>query len=332
MEPQHRFDMKQGPKNLFVWLCFFLTIAVVAFCPNTAFSQIEQPHIVVFTSDSLVSTTRTLSGAKNIILQYFPDATFEEYLLNQETLTDTTLKSQCRQNGTDIILTIGTSATKFAKDNFSDIPIVFSGVLYPALSGFIESPDHPGGNLTGASLDIPIDVQFSYFKQIVPNLKRIGVLYTESTAPLIPSAKVVAQQLGLTLVPRLIKEQKELPQALDSLAEVTQGLWSVADPILFDPQSTRYILKTTLRKMVPFMGFSRHVVESGALFALDFDYKAIGIQAGQIINKLIEGTEFSELPVTSTDVIYFHYNEKTAKHIKVIIPKDLVAVAKEVYR
>ncbi|MGH8015680.1 MAG: ABC transporter substrate binding protein, partial [Candidatus Zixiibacteriota bacterium] len=134
------------------------------------------------------------------------------------------------------------------------------------------------------------------------------------------------------LVPRLIKDQTELPQALDSLAEVTQGLWSVADPVLFNSQSTKYILKTTLRKMVPFMGFSRHVVESGALFALDFEYKAIGIQAGQIINKLIEGAELSELQVTSSDVIYFHYNEKTAKHIKVSIPRDLVAVAREVYR
>ncbi len=332
MKQQHRLDIKQGRKNLSVWLGLFMTISLACFCSTTAFSQIEKPHIAVFASDSLISTSRTLSGAKKIILQNFPDATFNEYLLNHKPESDTAAINECNQNGTDIILTIGTSATKFAKDNFSDIPIVFSGVLYPALSGFIETPDHPGGNITGASLDIPIDVQFSYFKQIVPNLKRIGVLYTKNTAPLIPSAKIVAQQLGLTLVPRLIKEQKELPLALDSLAEVTQGLWSVADPVLFDPQSTRYILKTTLRKMVPFMGFSRHVVESGALFALDFDYKAVGIQAGQIINRIIEGAELSELQVTSTDVIYFHYNEKTARHIKVFIPKDLVAVAKEVYR
>lgn len=332
MVPQRRFVVKQGRKILSIWLCLFLLFAISGIFTASAHSQIDNPHISVFTSDSLVSTTRTLSGAKKIILQSYPDASFDEYLLSQELKSDSNLVNLCRKNGTDIILTIGTSATKFAKENFHDLPIVFSGVLYPALSGFIESSEHPGQNITGASLDIPLDVQFSYFKQIVPDLKRIGVLYTENTAPLIPSAKVVAQQLGLTLVPRLIKEQKELPAALDSLAKVTQGLWSVADPELFDPQSTRYILKTTLRKMIPFMGFSRHVVESGALFALDFDYKAIGIQAGELINKLIEGTNLTELHVTTTDVIYFHYNEKTAKHIKVIIPKDLVAIAKEVYR
>ena len=68
------------------------------------------------------------------------------------------------------------------------------------------------------------------------------------------------------------------------------------------------------------------------MFALDFDYKAIGYQAGEIVNKLIAGTDASEIRVTSSDVIYFHYNEKTAKFIRVKIPPELVAVAKEVYR
>jgi putative ABC transport system substrate-binding protein len=80
------------------------------------------------------------------------------------------------------------------------------------------------------------------------------------------------------------------------------------------------------------MGFSRHVVASGALFALDFDYKAVGHQAGEIVNRVIKGEKPQEISVTSADVIWFHYNEKTAKHIEVTIPEELVAVAKEVYR
>jgi putative ABC transport system substrate-binding protein len=324
--------VKMGRPRQIGVVCLFLFILCSAILPSFAFAQGSKVRVSVFISDSLVSTSRTLSGAKKIIEQTHPETEFNEYLLTRNAEKDSALVSLCRKNGTDIILTVGTSATKFAKDNFKDIPIIFSSVLYPALSGFIDSKSRTNKNITGASLDIPINVQFSYFKQIVPGLKKIGVLYTESTAPLIPSAKIVARDLGLTLVPRLIKQHRELPHALDSLSEVTQGLWSVADPTLFDPQSTKYILKTTLRKSIPFMGFSRHVVESGALFALDFDYKAIGIQAGQIINKVIEGADFSDLPVTSTDVIYFHFNEKTAEHIKVNIPKELVDVAKEVYK
>lgn len=80
------------------------------------------------------------------------------------------------------------------------------------------------------------------------------------------------------------------------------------------------------------MGFSRYVVESGALFALDFDYKAVGFQAGAIVNKILNGVEPRKIRVTTADVIWFHYNEKTSERINVKIPDELAAVAKEVYR
>ncbi len=120
--------------------------------------------------------------------------------------------------------------------------------------------------------------------------------------------------------------------ALDSLAGNVEGIWSVADPNLFNPQSTKFILINALRRGLPLMGFSRNVVESGALFALDFDYKAIGRQAGELANQIIRGTPASSLSVTTPDIIWFHYNEKTAQHMSITIPAELVAIAKEVYR
>ncbi|MFQ6009446.1 MAG: ABC transporter substrate-binding protein, partial [Candidatus Zixiibacteriota bacterium] len=181
-------------------------------------------------------------------------------------------------------------------------------------------------------IDVPTNVQFTYFKRIVPGLKRIGVLYTDSTAALIPGAQAEAKRLGMNLIAIKVGDVKELPKAMDSLSAIVEGIWSLADPNLFDPQSTRYILLNSLRKSIPFMGFSRNVVESGALFALDFDYKAVGRQAGEIANRIIAGEKPGNIPVTSADVIWFHYNEKTAQHIHVRIPEELVAVAKEVYR
>ena len=80
------------------------------------------------------------------------------------------------------------------------------------------------------------------------------------------------------------------------------------------------------------MGFSRNLVESGALFALDFDYKDIGRQAGKIALKVLSGGSPSNISVAVPGIIWFHYNERTAKHINVEVPEDLIAIAKEVYR
>jgi putative ABC transport system substrate-binding protein len=80
------------------------------------------------------------------------------------------------------------------------------------------------------------------------------------------------------------------------------------------------------------MGFSRNVVESGALFALDFDYKAIGRQAGALVSSILSGKQISESEVTVPDIIWFHYNQKSASHLGIVIPQEFVAIAKEVYQ
>jgi putative ABC transport system substrate-binding protein len=288
--------------------------------------------VVFLSTDSLTSTARSISGARSTIRRRHEAATFHKVYIGTDPASHATSIETIRGLKPDILVTVGSAATQIARDNFDRLPIIFSGVKYPVISGFVQSVDRPGARITGASLDIPANIQFRYFRQIIPDLKQIGVLYTSNTAKLIAPARVIAAEMGLELVAIEITSRRDLPKALDSLAQCTQGLWSVADQNLFDPQSTKYILLNSLRRGHPFMGFSRYVVESGALFALDFDYKAIGRQAGDIAAKVLAGANPSRIPISTPDIIWFHYNEMTAKHVQVTIPDELVAIAKEVYR
>lgn len=317
--------------NRLVAILAVVVIGVVCL-PSRGAADVMKVDVAVLTSDSLYSTKRTLHGAQNVIAQEYPDVQFHLFLTSDDPGRQIQIVDSIRSLRPRLIFTVGSSATLLAKENFDDIPIVFSAVKYPVLSGFVRSVEEPGSNITGASLDIPTDIQFAYFKKICPGIQRIGVLYTTNTESLIPEAQGVANGLGIELIALRVDSDKELPAAVDSLANMVQGVWSVADPNLFSPQSTRYILLNTVRKGIPFMGFSRYVVESGALFALDYDYKAVGIQAGAIANRVLEGFAPADIRVTTADVILFHYNENTAKRIRIIIPEELAAVAKEVYR
>ncbi|MFH1686404.1 MAG: ABC transporter substrate-binding protein [bacterium] len=288
--------------------------------------------VAILVRDSLTSTERCLTGIKKVITREHSEVTFHTFHILDDPGQNLRVLDSMTAVGPRLILTIGSSATQFAKEKFRDVPIVFASVKYPVLSGFVESLEKPGGNISGASLNIPVDIQFRYFHQVVPDLKRVGVLYTEDTKSLMTQAKVVAGEVGLELIPVLVEDMKQLPEALDSIARSCDGMWSVADPKLFDPRSTKFILLNTIRKSLPLMGFSRHVVESGALFALDFDYKAIGFQAGAVANRILAGENPAGIPVTQVDALWFHYNEKTAQHINIVMPEELVAIAKEVYR
>lgn len=289
------------------------------------------PLAIVY-PDSLKSTLRTMRGIKSSINKQKDDVKFHEYLLSSSQPEIERIVSQINKLNPKLILTIGSFATQEMSDKIKNKPIVFSAVLNPETSGFVKSKNNPGGRITGASLDIPPKIQYKYFKQVITDLKKIGVLYSDETANLIPPAKAVASESGLELIAIKINTEKDIPGALDKLENMTDGIWSVADKKIFSSRSTRYILLNTLRNGIPFMGFSRNLVESGALFALDFDYKDIGRQAGKIALKVLAGKDPARISVATPSIIWFHYNEKTAKHINVKVPDDLVAIAKEVYR
>ena len=309
-----------------------LLLRIVALGVLCVHSPVLAQKVAIITTDTLTSTQRSVTGAKSVIKSALPQVAFSEQLISYPNGKGSITADSIRALKPSLILTVGTAATEFAQNNFKDITIVFSSVMYPIVSGFVESYNKPGGNITGASLSIPSKTQFDYFKMIVPKLKAIGVLYTSNTEALIPQAKQTAKGLGLELVSIKVTCERELPAAFDSLTRSVQGIWSLADPNLFSPQSTKFILINALRRGIPLMGFSRNVVESGALFALDFDYKAVGRQAGEIASQILRGARTENLSVTTPDIIWFHYNEKTAKHINITIPDELIAVAKEVYR
>jgi len=322
---------KQGietkKKHIAIWLYLFFVCFLL--CSN-AFSKTIR--LAVAYSDSLKPTLRTIKGIKSTISGHFEEAIYFEYLLTGSQEENSGRIARIKELNPKLILTIGSFATRVVSEQIKDKPIIFSAVLNPETSGFVRSLSNPGGNITGSSLDIPPDIQFRYFKQVIKNLKKIGVLYSDETENLIPPAKALARRAGLDLFAIKINSEKEIPNALDSLNRIVDGLWSVADGKIYSPRSTRFIMLNALRNAKPFMGFSGNLVESGALFGLDYDYKDIGRQAGKIAAQVLSGKSPSAIPVAVPGIIWFHYNEKTAQHIAVSIPEDLAAVAKEVYR
>jgi putative tryptophan/tyrosine transport system substrate-binding protein len=310
-------------------IILLIALAVIA---TSVQGRSDSVCIVTIASDTVTSTTRVLHGVRSTLAKQYPAIAWRHFVIPPDDHTGAEIVSAIRSAKPEVIVTVGTAATALAKSQFPKTPIVFAGVLYPASSGFVNSIEKPGGNITGASLNIPWETQFIYFKKIVPKLKRVGVLYTSATKRMVEQARVVADGIGLTLVAIPVEESKDLTAALDSIINSCQGLWSVADAELFNQKSTKFILMTTLRKGFPVMGFSRNVVESGALFALDFDYKAVGRQAGAIVDSILQGSRPDEIAVSTVDVIWFHYNEKTANLIQIAMPAELVTVAKEVYR
>ncbi|MEZ5360073.1 MAG: ABC transporter substrate-binding protein [Candidatus Zixiibacteriota bacterium] len=306
---------------------------VLCLCMTLAYAKPEK-KVGIIVIDEERSTERTLKGIDKALNEAKLEVIYEKILLSGDPATDENLMARLSVFDPELIITIGSFATMKAAEHFTKTPIIFATVMNPVASGFVNSLQNPGGHITGAALDIPPDIQFKYFQRVVGKIKNIGVMYSSETENTIEPAKIAAKQLGLTLHAVKIESQKDIPQAIDSLCQTVDAFWSIADHNIYTPQSTRHIILQTLRYQIPMMGFSRALLEAGGLFTLDFDFKDIGRQAGEIAARVLYGQSPGDIPVATpgAGVIYFKYNEKTANKIQLEIPEELLAIAKEVIR
>jgi len=242
------------------------------------------------------------------------------------------IMKQLKASKPTLIVTVGSAATKVARREIEDISLVFSMVLNPVDSGFVKSIEASGNNMTGASMDIPIRAQFAQLKAVVPNIRKIGVLYNpQNTAVIVDEATQTAKAMGLELIAVKVTEERQVPKALEKLCEKVDALWAVADDTIFTLQSTRFILIYTLRNGVPFMGLSPAYVKAGALLALSWDDEDIGRQAGELAIRILAGESPEAIPITVPRKIFLSLNHRTAKRIGIKFSDKILQKARQVY-
>jgi putative tryptophan/tyrosine transport system substrate-binding protein len=236
-----------------------------------------------------------------------------------------------REAAPRVVISVGSLATSVVLEASPALapPVVFAMVLYPEASGFLKGRR----DVTGASLDVPYEVQFDYVRRLLPKAKRIGVLYSPAeTGPVIEAARDAARRTDLELVAESVEEPSRVPAVLDGLMQRIDALWTVADGRVFTPQTTPAILLSALRHRVPVIGLSLGQVKSGALATYLVDYAEVGRQAAGLALKVLAGEAAESLPVTRPREISLALNLKTAELLDLRLPEDLVEQAREVVR
>lgn len=316
-------------KLILAWMTIVVSFAIL--CPVAA--EEADCRIVVLKSWDIPEYNTALDESFDVLTQHGLHCKILTLNLKGGTEGFEDSKKQILKFRPRLIFAVGSRATGVAERNFERIPIVFLMVLYPVASDFVKSMERPGANVTGAAIDVPIKRQFQLLARIVPDLKRVGVLYSpEETQSVIEEAKRVAKPMGLELIAEPIESESDVPDALDSLElQNVQALWSVADGKVFTPQSTKYIMEQTMRREIPFMGPHNGFVRAGALVALTADYRDNGRQAAEIAIRVLDGAVPSSIPVATPQDVEMALNLRVAAHIGLKVPEKVIKEANQVF-
>ena len=306
----------------------FVSLAVIlcsALCaPATAAER--QYNIAILKSWDIAPYNITLEGFNEVLAAKKPPCNTVIYDLGGKVDKPEDILRKIRASEPDVILTIGTRATSLVAKSFNDTPIVFSAVLYPVASKFVPDMKRPGGNITGAALDVPIERQFKTLSEIVPKLKRVGVLYSpQETQLVIEEAKRVAELMNLELLAEQVSSESDVDDALKKLdRQKMDALWSVVDGIVLSPASTGYIGKYVVHRGIPFMVPSKKYITDGALVTLTADVRDCGRQAGEIVLRILNGDKPKNIPVATARTVEMGLNLRTADHIGLTIPQSMI--------
>ena len=250
----------------------------------------------------------------------------EEYSLQGNTSKAKEIFKAAKERRVQLILTVGSLATQAALQEAPEIPTVAS--MIPSMAELRQSP-----NATGVILDFSLETQLQWLQKIAPQAKTIGVLFNpKENRSKIDAATKVAHSLGLTLFTEEVESPQALPDALENLAKQAEILWGITDQTVLSPQTAEPILLFSFRHRIPFTGLSASWAKAGALYALDRDYKDIGMQCGEMAIKILHGTPATALPPSAPRKVFYALNLKTADHMKMTIAQPLIDGAQQVFR
>jgi putative ABC transport system substrate-binding protein len=231
-----------------------------------------------------------------------------------------------------LVLTLGSAATSVVAEGIRDIPVVFSLVLPSTGRSSLEELRASHGNITGASMEIPIATQFAKLREVLPSARRVGVLFDPAiSGPMVELAGKVAADMGLDLVPLAVGSEKDVVRRMEEAAGSIDVLWSVADSTVFTPQGLRHILLSTLRSRLPFVGLSPAFVKAGALLALSCDYQDVGRQSGDLAARILAGEVPGRIPTVVPREVSLSVNMNTARQIDVAISDEVQRSAELVF-
>jgi len=233
-----------------------------------------------------------------------------------------------------VIVTWGTDAVLAAKQATTTIPIVMGVIGDPLGIGIVTNLAHPGGNITGCSLDsAELEAKrLQLLKELVPGLSRVAILFnpTNHYMPLaLQSARKGAQLLHLSLAVYKVYDTTTLDAAFATLTKDRPDAFLVPADTFLASQRGR-IAQFAIENKLPSAYTFREYIEAGGLLAYTPNYKDLFRRAASYVDKILKGAKPGELPIQQPRGFYLFINLKTARALGLTVPRRLIAGTTEV--
>lgn len=233
----------------------------------------------------------------------------------------------------DVIVAIATPSAQAVVAATRDIPVVYSAVTDPVAAKLVKTWEASGTNVTGVSDLSPLDKHLELIRKIVPNAKRIGVIYSPGEAnsvAIVEALKKAVGPAGFTLVEGAAARTVDVPSAAQSLVGKADVIYAPTDNNVMS--AFEGIVKVAQQAKLPVIAADTSAVKRGAVAALGLNYYDLGRQTGKLVVRVLKGEAPGKIASQVSTTFELHVNPVAAQKQGVTLSDELVKSAKVVVK
>ncbi|PWC50534.1 ABC transporter permease [Azospirillum sp. TSA6c] len=231
----------------------------------------------------------------------------------------------------DVIVPISTPSAQAVAAATRDIPVVFTAVTDPISAQMVKSMDKPGANITGLSDMAPVGEHVALIREILPQVKRIGVLYNPgepNSIVLVKALKDEAAKVGLSVVEASVPKSSDAQPAVRSLVGKADAVYIPLDNTVVSALES--VIAVGQQAKLPIFSADTDSVARGTVASVGFDYFQVGKQTGAIVARVLKGEKPGDIPVALAKGTDLFVNPKSAAAMGVTLPDAVVKRATKV--
>ncbi len=293
--------------------------------------------IVQFAQHGSLDNCRTgfIEGLKEAGIEEGKNLTILYENANADGSTTTQIVDNFLSKNADLICAIATPAAQAAYSAAKDkgTPVIYTAVTDPVAAELANEDGTPVGEITGTSDKLPVELQLQMIRKVLPDAKKIGIMYTTSeinSISAIEEYKSLAPNYDFEIVESGISSSADISQAADSLLTKVDCITNLTDNTVVSSLPT--ILNKAASKNIPVFGSEIEQVKIGCLAAEGLDYISLGKQTGAMAAKVLKGeSKASELSFELIDEAAFYGNTAVAENLGLTFPDELTSSAAELF-
>ena len=230
----------------------------------------------------------------------------------------------------DVIVAIATPSAQAVVAATRDLPVVYSAVTDPVAAQLVPGWEPSGTNVTGVSDMLALDKQVELIRQVVPQAKRVGMVYNPGEA----NSVVVVRQLqeilakaGMSLVEAAAPRTIDVGSAARSLIGKVDVIYTNTDNNVVSAYEA--LVKVGNDARIPLVASDTDSVRRGAIAALGVDYGDLGEQTGRIVVRILKGEKPGAIASETSSRLRLFVNPGAAARQGVTLSDELLKSAAE---